>query len=67
MKKSKWNSDWVAPIFVVLAILSIWLSLTYLPLSTWGINFDTSLLWTFAPWLMVFALAMFALKELIKR
>lgn len=64
-KKSNWNSDWVAPIFIVLAVLIIWLALYYLPLSDWGLTFDTGTLWILMPWLLMFGLAMYTLKKLV--
>lgn len=60
-----WDSEWTVPIFIVLAIVVIWLGLSYLPLSTWGIDFDTSLLWTFMPWILVFAIGLYGVKRLI--
>jgi hypothetical protein len=65
MGKYNLKGEWVAPIFIILAILAIWLALEYLPLSSWGINFDTSTLWTYMPWLIAFALGLYTLKYLI--
>ena len=62
-----WDSDWTLPMFVVIAILSIWLGLSYLPLSSWGMDFDTTLLWTYMPWILVFALGLLGVKEVLQR
>jgi hypothetical protein len=56
-----------APIFLIIAILAIWLSLTYLPLSEWGLTIPTNDLWLYMPWIIVFALALYVLKTLYRR
>lgn len=65
MTKKGWSSEWVAPIFIVLAVLIVWLALYYLPLSSWGIDFNTSNLWVLMPWLLIFGLGMYTLKKLV--
>jgi hypothetical protein len=63
----KTNYEWTVPIFIVLAIFSIWLALTYLPLTSLGITIDTDSLWLFLPWIVAFAVGLFVLKELATR
>ena len=60
-----WSGPWTAPIFIVLAIVALWLGLSYLPLTDWGINFPTENLWTYAPWLIVFGVALYTLRRLL--
>jgi len=61
------KTEWLAPIFMVLAILAIWMSLEYLPLSDWGISFDTTNLWIYMPWLLAFAVGLYSLKVIYGR
>lgn len=61
----KWDNEWTLPMFIVLAILALWLSLTYLPLDTWGITFESGTLWNWMPWIAVFAIGLFGLKKLV--
>jgi hypothetical protein len=62
------NTEWVAPIFIVVAILAIWLSVTYLPLVELGIDFpDSSSLWYYMPWLVALAVGLYALKTIYRR
>lgn len=57
------NSEWIAPALIVVAILAIYLALTYLPLATWGFNFNTSVLWSYLPWFIAFGVGLYVLKE----
>jgi hypothetical protein len=61
-KNNKW--EWVAPMFLVVGIFAIFLSLTYLPLSDWGLSFDTNGLWFYMPWIVVLGVGLYALKQL---
>jgi hypothetical protein len=58
------KTEWVAPIFLVVGIFAIWLSLTYLPLSSFGLVIPTDSLWLYMPWLIVLGIALYILKEL---
>jgi hypothetical protein len=64
-KTDKWA--WIAPVFLVVGILAIFLSLTYLPLSSWGFTFETGSLWTFMPWIVVIGIGLYVLKQLWRR
>ncbi len=57
----KW--EWIAPAFIVIAILAIYLAMTYLPLGDWNIKFTASGLWVYMPWLVVFGVGLYALKR----
>ena len=64
------NSDkwqWVAPVFMVLGIFAIYLAMTYLPLSSWGISFTANSLWTYIPWVIAFGVGLYVLKQLFRR
>jgi hypothetical protein len=61
------NTEWIAPAFIVVAILAVYLSLTYLPLSSWGITIQSELLWSFLPWIVAITVGLFVLKELVSR
>ena len=63
---TKVKSEWVAPIFLVVAIFAVYLALTYLPLSDWGISISVSSLWLYAPWLVAFAVGLYALKTVYR-
>lgn len=66
MSKNK-NTEWIAPIFVVLAIFAIWLALQYLPLSSFGVNIPTDSLWLYMPWIVAFAIGLYTLRIIYKR
>ncbi len=57
------HSEWIAPAFIVVAILAVYLAMTYLPLSSWGITIPTATLWTYLPWLIAFGVGLYVLKE----
>ena len=62
------NTEWIAPAFIVVAIFAIWLSLTYLPLTSLGIDFpDASTLWLYMPWLVAFTVGLYVLKQIYNR
>lgn len=69
MKKPKIGSEWVAPIFIALALLAIWLVLYYLPSGTFGTQWATLKddMWLYFPWLLVFALGLYTLKRLVTK
>lgn len=67
MPKKKFDSSWLAPIFAVLAIFAIWLSLTYLPITEWGITIPSDSLWIYLPWLVAFIVGLFTLKTIYRR
>lgn len=60
-------TEWVAPIFIVLAIVVVWLLLTYLPLASFGVNIPTTDLWLYMPWLIAFAVGLYVLKEVYRK
>ena len=60
------NTTWVAPLLLVLGIFIIWLILTYLPLDSLGITIPKNNLWLYMPWLVMFAIGLYALKVLRK-
>lgn len=61
------NTEWMAPMLLVVGIFAIFLALTYLPLSDWGVTIPTSSLWTYMPWLVVFAVGLYTLKIVYRR
>ena len=65
MAKNKY--EWIAPAFLVVGIFAIFLSLSYLPLSSWGINIPTDSLWFYMPWLIAFAVGLYVLKEIYRK
>lgn len=70
MKKYKTSGDdWIAPVFIVAAILAIWLSLSYLPADVFGPQWSTfkDNIWTYTPWLIAFGIGLFTLKQLLWR
>lgn len=62
----KAKTEWVAPVFLVVAIFAVYLALSYLPLSDWGISISTSGLWVYLPWLVAFAVGLYALKTVYR-
>jgi len=64
MTKRSSYDELMAPGLLVVGIFAIYLSLTYLPLSSWGITIPTGNLWIYMPWLIVLAIAICILKEL---
>jgi len=64
-KINKW--EWIAPVFIVVGIFAIFLAMTYLPLSDWGLIFSGNDLWYYMPWIIVLGIALYALKQLWRR
>lgn len=60
-------TDWIAPVFVVVAIFAVYLSLTYLPLDSWGVSISGEALWSYLPWLILFVAGLFVLKNVYGR
>ena len=58
------HSEWIAPAFIVVAILAVYLAMTYLPLSSWGVTIPTAQLWLYLPWFIALAVGLCALKML---
>ena len=56
--------DFAAPALMVVGILAIYLTLTYLPLNQWGITIPTAQLWLYLPWFIALAVGLCALKML---
>jgi len=63
------NSTWLAPIFIVIALFAIWLTLYYLPSDIFGEYWSTfkDNMWSYLPWLVVFGVALYSLKVLVSR
>lgn len=68
MVSKKLGAYWTAPIFVVLAIFAIYLALNYLPPEVFGSSWQdvSALLWSYLPYLAVFAVAMIVLWRLAR-
>lgn len=64
-RHDKW--EWTAPIFIAVGIFAIYLSMTYLPLSTWGINISSDNLWSLMPWVVALGVGLIVLRSLWKR
>jgi len=69
MVKKGWNSEWLVPIFIVLAVVIVWLILYYLPADAFGAQWASfkNSLWTYMPWIVVFGVGLYSLKLLISR
>ena len=57
------NTEWIAPALIVVAIFAVFLTMSYMPLSSWGIAIDPNTLWSYLPWLVVFGVGLYVLKE----
>lgn len=63
------RTEWVAPVFIVLAIFAIWMSLNYLPPDIFGSEWSAFAtgLWQYMPWLLAFAVGLYVFKMLVDR
>jgi len=57
---------WLTPIFIVVAILAVWLALDALPAAVFGSEWAAirDELWRYLPWLIPFALGLYVLTTL---
>lgn len=63
----KQNTMWVAPIILVVAMLAIYLCLTYIPLGQFGITLPINTFWLYAPWLIMLGIGMIVLSQVYRR
>lgn len=63
------KTEWIAPVFIVLAVFIIWLILYYLPSDAFGAQWGTfkNYMWTYLPWIILFGVGLYTLKVLISR